>query len=234
MEDAWDDFEDTNLNKDQWKGEDEDDVMENWDDDSEEEKEKEAAKEAPKVAPKQGGKKYLKQLLKEKEEKEAKEQEARITELMNKTSEQKLADKLNAQKLAEDSDFMIAKEGFAGKENDSNVKTLDNFKPSTKADFKEMSEMMISKFASFEDSPHYSYVFETVVKQAMIALKAEDLRKLSTSISVLANEKQKLEKNQKKKKSKKPTLSTNKRNIQAAVNTYDDYGGDDGDFDDFM
>jgi len=35
-----DDFEDTNLNKDQWKGEDEDDVMENWDDDSEEEKEK--------------------------------------------------------------------------------------------------------------------------------------------------------------------------------------------------
>ena len=58
---------------------------------------------------KKGGKKYLQQKLKEKEAQRIKEAEERRLKEENKTPEEKMADRLLAQKLAEESELEIVK-----------------------------------------------------------------------------------------------------------------------------
>lgn len=224
---------------DRWEGEDEDeDLLDNWDDEPEEEKkEEDKPAEAPKTeksaAPKKS-KKAMKAMLKEKEEKERLEREARIEAEMNKTPEDKLADRLRAQKLVEDSDFAVAQDMFADRRAvDPNLVTIDNMEPKTKDDFNKLVDMLKKKMATLEASPHYSHLVESLLQNAMIPLNAETLRKMATSCNVLANEKQKLEKAKKggKKASGKKSLAVGKGVAKQQQSTYDDYVDD---FDDFM
>ena len=70
------------------------------------------AAEKPQEA-KKGGKKYLRQKLKEKEAQKLKEAEERRLKEENKTPEEKMADRLLAQKLAEESELEIVKGQFS-------------------------------------------------------------------------------------------------------------------------
>ena len=72
--------------------------------------EKPPAQVKPKIEPKKGGKKYMKQMLKEKEEKERLQREEKIAAQLAKTPEDLMREKMEAQKLAEESDFEFAQE----------------------------------------------------------------------------------------------------------------------------
>jgi len=220
-----------NFDSNRWEGEDEDDNdLGNWDD-SEPEEEVKAPSPQVQEPPKKGGKKQLKQVLKEKEEKERLEREKRRAIEAAMTPEEKLAEKLRAQKLAEDSDFELTNEMFASKPVDPNEITLDNFKPTTKEDFRKMADMMTTKLANLESSPHYFFLLDTVMSKAMLTLIPEDLRKLSTSLNVLANEKTKQEKAKKGKKSSKAKLAgATKAATRHEVEDFSNYD----EFDDFM
>jgi len=225
-----DDWSDTEVDHDnQWQGEDENsDLNDDWDASSDEE-----VKEV-KAAPVHVKKKTARQLAKEKEEQEKKEREERAAKLAAQTPEEKLAEKLRLQKLAEDSDFGITQDMFGAGGDDAGRKTLDNFNPSTKNEFTEFIEMMASKFQKFENSPHYFYAVDAFVQKAMQSLNVDDLKKISKSMTILANEKQKLEKSagKKGKKATKAKLGgVSKASNKDVYNTYDDY---DNEFDDFM
>jgi len=228
MDDNWSDNEEIQDNN--WQGEDEEDDLGDWDASSEEEEVKEV-----KPAPVHIKKKTPRQLAKEKEEQEKKEREERAKKLAEQTPEDMMAEKLRLQKLAEDSDFGITQDLFgSGEKSDSGKKTLENFKPATKGDFTEYVTMMSENWKNHESSPHYFYAFDAFVKEGIQSLKVDDLKKISKSITILANEKQKAEKQQGK-KGKKATKAklggVSKAASKDVYQTYDDY---DNEFDDFM
>jgi len=192
---------------DRWEGEDEDDdLKDNWDEDSEEEAPKVEAPK-PKEPPKKGGKKYLKEKLREKEEEERKKREQLIQEQMGKSAEDKMREQLLNQKLAEEADFQMMNEMLASVPVDPNAITLDSFKPRTKEDFTQFCDLLKKKLAEMESSPHYFYMMDTILASAAVPMKTEELKKLATSLNAIATEKLKQEKQSKKgKKSSKAKL----------------------------
>jgi len=228
-----DDWDSQNYTvKENWDDEDEqDDLKDNWDDEEEVAEEKPPAQVKPKIEPKKGGKKYMKQMLKEKEEKERLQREEKIAAQLAKTPEDLMREKMEAQKLAEESDFEFAQELLSTKKTvETTAVTIDNFTPSTKEDFTKLVKMLTEKLSSLESSPHYFYLFDSLVSKAMVSVRAEDLKKVASSLNVLANEKTKLEKKKGGKKSTKAKLGGASK--AGRNDMYDDYQYDD--MDDFM
>lgn len=219
---------------DKWEGEDEDDeVRDNWDDEDEADKKDETiSAEASAVQIKK--KKPLKERLAEKEEKRKKDlEEKRKQEEEAKkqlTPKQLFEEKLRRQKIQEEADLALAVEAFGfGKEEPVVVGVLDGFEPKTKEDFDKFSQMLCEKITQFEKSPYYVPFMETFVCDVTLAVGPDDLKKLSSTLTALYNEKVKLQKSTKgKKKTKKATLTIEKNIL--AVN--EDNGFDD--FDDYL
>nr|XP_026693408.1 eukaryotic translation initiation factor 3 subunit J-A-like [Ciona intestinalis] len=232
--DDWDseNFEpaDVKLNSDKWEGEDEEDVLkDNWDD---EEEEKEKEEEKPKVEVKKGGKKYLQMKLKEKEEEKKREAERRRQEEEEKTPEEKMRDKLLAQKLAEESDMAMTKELFTKEETTETSVSFGDYNPRTKADFIEFAELIKTKLTSLEESPHYAFLVETLVNSCTVCLNHEEIKKISSSLNALASEKLKQE------RAKKGTKKTQKAKLGGGMKSTRNDAMEDfssyNDFDDFM
>ncbi|KAF3955670.1 hypothetical protein ACB098_09G080400 [Castanea mollissima] len=132
-----------------------------------------------------------------------------------------VAEKLRQQRLVEEADYKSTKELF-GERGDE--KTLDNFIPKSENDFLEYAELVSNKLRPFEKSYHYITLLKAVMRLSMTTLKAADAKDVASSVSAIANEKLKAEKEAnagKKKGSKKKQLLVDKPDDDIAVNSYD-------------
>jgi len=224
---------------DRWSGEDEDDdgLKDNWDDD-EEEKE---ASDVPKSQPKK--KKTLAEKIAEREEIKKKEALAKMNQAEEErelTPEEELERKLMDQKRQEEADLELAKEAFGVSDTAPVLpgqKTIDNFNPKNKDEFAELSNMIVEKLSTLEYKTDFNYFLETLVRDCCAGREPEDIKKISNTLTLLANEKQKLSKADKNKGKKKAaatgkkTLATGKGVGKADDDYYDDYYNE---YDDFM
>jgi len=226
---------------DRWSGEDEDEdgLKDNWDDEEEEKQEGDVPKSQPKK------KKTLAEKIAEREE--IKKQEA-LAKLQNAEEERELTpaeameQKLMDQKRQEEADLELAKEAF-GVMDDANgtvlpgQKTIDNFVPKNKDEFTELSSMIVEKLSTLEYKSDFAFFLETLVRDCCAGREPEDIKKISNTLTVLANEKQKLNKADKNKGKKKAaattkkTLASGKAVQKADDDYYDDYYNE---YDDFM
>lgn len=202
---------------DKWEGEDEeDDIKDNWDDE-EEEAEKIAKENAVQPVVAKPQKNVKKKQLTKIKEKEIQEEERELTE------EEK-------QRLQEESDLMLAKEAF-GDDNDSkNGASLSDISLSTKDDFDAFKRALVTKLVAVEKSAHYVAFLETLFRELCASLEADDIKRISGSLSALFNEKIKAQKagTKPKKKGKGFSLKVERNEVDF------DTGNDGGDYDDFM
>ncbi|XP_075651992.1 uncharacterized protein LOC142622414 [Castanea sativa] len=196
--------------KNKWDDEDmdDDDVKESWEDEDE-----------PTPAPE----------TKPPVEKAPKKPTVKATEKKGKTVEvvqeeplDPVAEKLRQQRLVEEADYKSTKELF-GERGDE--KTLDNFIPKSESDFLEYAELISHKLRPFEKSFHYITLLKAVMRLSMTTLKAADAKDVASSVTAIANEKLKAEKEanagKKKTGSKKKQLLVDKPDDDLVVNGYD-------------
>nr|XP_037268492.1 eukaryotic translation initiation factor 3 subunit J-like isoform X1 [Rhipicephalus microplus] len=255
MADDWEkeDYEPPSFAKkpavgDRWEGEDEEDVKDNWDDEDEE---KEATPPAEAsltaVAPKK--KKPLSQIIQEKEERRRREaEEKRAREEQQRaalTPEEEQAEKLRRQRMQEEADLQLAKEAFVGPAGDPELGGLDplslvpgltesdgidSLQPVTRDDFDNLRKALATKLTACERSPHYMGFLDDLLRDLSLNMEPEDVKRLSSSLNAVANEKVKQQKLKHKKKGSKKGASLNVGKDDGLVNL-DDYGNE---YDDFM
>jgi len=196
---------------DKWEGEDEDDdIADSWDAlDEDEDKEK------PKTTTQPKKKKTLDEKIKEREEKRrleklAREEERKREEEANRelTPEEQMAEKLRQQRLQEESDLELAKEAFGITEDMPGVKTIDKFVPDNREEFNELSQMLVTKLQDLENKSEYPGFLETLFRDCCASVDAETIKKIASTLNVLASEKQKLSKPKAGKKKGAKTTNT--------------------------
>jgi len=204
---------------DRWEGEDEDDdVKDNWDDEDEEPKSESVTDEVPK--PKPAKKNKLKDKI---AEKEAKAAAAKLNRPM--TQEELLADKLERQRLQEEADLNLGKEAFGIIEGGSGLEGA----LSSKEDFDTFKKSLVTRLQSVEKSPHYISFLEAAFREICASLDPDDIKRLSSNLNSLFNEKVKSLKGPAKKKTKPKGAGIKVERSAMEV-------GDDGydEFEDFM
>ncbi|KAL8515236.1 hypothetical protein ACS0TY_014085 [Phlomoides rotata] len=169
------------LPKSNWDDEDldENDVKDSWEDevDNEPPKEPKAQPPPPAKAPKASAK------LGEKKGKDV--------EAVKEASLDPIAEKLRQQRLVEEADFKATAELFARK---GDEKTLDNFIPKTESDFAEYAQLISHKLRVYEKSYHYIGLLKAVMRLSLTSLKGADAKDIASSVTAIANEKIKAEK----------------------------------------
>lgn len=195
----------------------------------------------PKTQPKK--KKTLAEKIAEREELKKKEALAKMQQAEEErelTPEEELERKLMDQKRQEEADLELAKEAFGVTDVAPALpgqKTIDNFNPKNKDEFAELSNMIVEKLSTLEYKTDFTYFLETLVRDCCAGREPEDIKKISNTLTLLANEKQKLSKADKNKGKKKAaatgkkTLATGKGVGKADDDYYDDYYNE---YDDFM
>ncbi|KAJ8343500.1 hypothetical protein SKAU_G00308290 [Synaphobranchus kaupii] len=227
--------------QDKWEGEDEEeDVKDNWDDEEDEEEKKAEVKKAEvkKAEVKVSDKKKLSEKIREKEilekQEELKETLDESTEKSDLTPEEDLEEKLRVKQLQEEADLELAKDAFGVC---NNVTGIDAMSPCSKDDFTEFEKLLKEKISPYEKSVHYSNFLESLFRDLCISLEVEDLKKISTSLTVLLSEKQKQEKQNKAKKKKKGVVPSGglKAKMKDDLADYGEFeGGYVQDYEDFM
>ncbi|KAI7726933.1 hypothetical protein M8C21_013996 [Ambrosia artemisiifolia] len=140
-----------------------------------------------------------------------------------------VVEKLRQQRLVEEADYKNTTELFASEKGDD--KTIDNFIPKSENDFLEYAELISNKLRPFEKSFHYIGLLKHVMRLSLTSLKAADAKEVASSVTAIANEKLKAEKEaaagKKKTGGKKKQLLVDKPDDEAVVNAgydgYDDY-----------
>ncbi|XP_033258707.2 LOW QUALITY PROTEIN: eukaryotic translation initiation factor 3 subunit J-like [Orcinus orca] len=213
---------------DRWEGDDED-VKDNWDDDDDDKKKEAEVKPEVKISEKKKTEK-----IKEKGWQRKKRQEE-IKKRLEEPEEPKVLtpDKLRLKKLQEESDLELAKETFGV---NNTVYGIDAMNPSSRDDFTEFGKLLKDKITQYEKSLYYASFLEALVRDVCISLEIDDLKKITSSLTVLCSEKQKEEKQSKAKKKKKGVVPGG--GLKATMKDHlADHGGYDGgyvqDFEDF-
>lgn len=137
-----------------------------------------------------------------------------------------VAEKLRQQRLVEEADYKSTTELFAKK---GDEKTLENFIPKSESDFFEYAELISHKLRPYEKSYFYMGLLKEVMRLSMTTLKGQDAKEVASSITAIANEKIKAEKDAnagKKKGGKKKQLHVDRADDDAVVNAYDGYDDD--------
>ncbi|KNE70404.1 hypothetical protein AMAG_14540 [Allomyces macrogynus ATCC 38327] len=215
--------------------EDDDDVADAWDADSDDEKP--AAKPAaasPAAAARPGSttppvpkKRTIKQAIAERQAEEARQaaeaaakKAAAEAAASAEAAETPAERKARLQRAVEEEDAKVAETLFGnlsvGGDNKPAEKTLLNFNPRTKTDFDKYATLVVERFANFEKLQYYPTFLENVVRTLADKLKIEDVRKLSSSLNALANDKQRAEKEAQKKK--KSTKKQDVRKLSSSLN----------------
>ncbi|WOL03993.1 hypothetical protein Cni_G12714 [Canna indica] len=209
--------------KNQWDDEDVDDenVKESWED----EEELVQAPKAEQVLETSAAKAGRKGADKKEELPEAKTGGATSEVLADP-----VAEKLRQQRLVEEADYKSTAELFAKKGGD---KTLDNFIPKSENDFMEYAELLSHKIRPYEKSFHYMGLLKAVMRLSMASMKGADAKELASTVTAIANEKIKAEKEanagKKKQGAKKKQLHVERGDDDfSAAGGYDDV--DDYDF----
>ncbi|KAK8979959.1 hypothetical protein V6N11_061703 [Hibiscus sabdariffa] len=206
------------LPKSKWDDEDLDDtdIKDSWEDEDEPPQPQQPVAKAPEEkAPKKPAAK-------------ATEKKGKAVEVSKQEPLDPVAEKLRQQRLVEEADYKSTTELFAKKGDD---KTLDNFIPKSESDFLEYAELVSHKLLPYEKSYHYIALLKAVMRLSLTSLKAADTKDIASSITAIANEKLKAEKeatSKKKTGGKKKQLLVDKPDDDLVVNAYDDI--DDYDF----
>ena len=237
--------------------EDDSDVLESWDaaEDSEAEREKEKkaaeAKEKAEAAAKASHKSKSQRIEERRQENLRKRQEEEEGSSEEDEDEAEKRERLRASEKA--SDLRHAEDLFGGvggvpasrgakpvtvQAGDDPSQTVDLsrlklFEPNTVSQFAQLRETLVPLFNANAKKPQYALFLQEFTKQTVKDLNSEQVKKISTGLSTISNEKMKEEKAAEKggKKSKaqktKATLSAN-RDVahKADVTSYDDDGLD--------
>ncbi|KAJ0234473.1 Eukaryotic translation initiation factor 3 30 kDa subunit [Hirschfeldia incana] len=121
-----------------------------------------------------------------------------------------LAEKLRMQRLVEEADYQATAELFGAK---TEEKSVDIFIPKSESDFLEYAEMISRKLLPYEKSFHYIGLLKAVMRLSVANMKAADVKDVTSSVTAIANEKLKAEKEAaagKKKSGKKKQLHVDK------------------------
>ncbi|XP_019430494.1 PREDICTED: eukaryotic translation initiation factor 3 subunit J-like isoform X2 [Lupinus angustifolius] len=121
-----------------------------------------------------------------------------------------MAEKLRQQRLVEEADYKSTKELFGG---GSDEKNIDTFIPKSESDFLEYAELISNKLRPFEKSYHYMGLLKAVMRLSTTSLTGADAKDIASSVTAIANEKIKTEKEAnagKKKGGKKKQLTVDK------------------------
>lgn len=199
-----------------WEGEDEEeDAPDDWEAESDEDKPAAPATEAPIKK-----KKSLAERIAEKEAKRREDLERRRREeeeaQQNLSPEEQLAAKARALKMQEDADLEVAMETFGVSKDDLSSSSPLDARPSTKAEFDTYRTALVEKMRSFESAASYSGFLEELVRDLCWNLDSDDVKKVSTSLNALYNDKVK-SKQGKSKKGKKGA------SVKVEKTAYDDY-----------
>ncbi|KAK3027140.1 hypothetical protein RJ639_041241, partial [Escallonia herrerae] len=156
---------------------DENDVRESWEDEDE-------PAPAPVVQP--PAEKVPKKSIPKSSDKKGK-----AVEVVKEAPLDPVAEKLRQQRLEEEADYRHTAELFAKRPDE---KSLDNFIPKSESDFSEYAELISHKLRPYEKSFHYIGLLKAVMRLSMVSLKAADAKEVASSVSAIANEKLKAEK----------------------------------------
>lgn len=163
---------------DKWEGEDEEeDLKDNWDDDDEEEPKSDSVSESADPKPKPLSKKKLLAM-------KIAEKEARKPKVL--TAEEEMSERLERQRLQEESDLSLAKEAFGISDNATG---LDALPLNTKEDFEAYKKSLVSRLQAVERSPHYIPFIEAAFRDICATMEPDDIKRLSSNLNSLWNEK---------------------------------------------
>uniref|UniRef100_A0A1D1XI18 Eukaryotic translation initiation factor 3 subunit J n=1 Tax=Anthurium amnicola TaxID=1678845 RepID=A0A1D1XI18_9ARAE len=207
------------LPKGLWDDEDveEENVKESWEDEDASEVPKPQPpieKTVPKASVKAGGKKAI---MAQGETSEVKE-----TLVPDEVLSDPIQEKLRQQRLVEEADYKSTAELFAKRDDE---KTLDNFIPQSEKDFLEYAELISHKLCPYDKSFHYIGLLKAVMRLSITNMKAADAKEVASSITAIANEKLKVEKEaaagKKKQGAKKKQLHVDKPDNDMVPDSYD-------------
>lgn len=92
---------------------------------------------------------------------------------------------------------------------------LSNMQPVSRTELLEYADLLKKKISEFESLPSYAFFAETVVRDLVACLNVDDSRKISSCLTAIVNEKQKILKESqgkgKKKASAKKTVNVSAR-----------------------
>jgi len=241
---AWDadDFEPPKITvpktTDKWEGEDEEeDLKDNWDEDSDEEKSEKT--ESSTTAPKRK-KKNLAQIIADKEKRQQEEAERRkqLAEEAKKaqTPEEVLAEKLRVQKIQEESDRLLAADLMGGNdEEDEESKALDAFDLNDASSLESFRKSLITKIRSvdrLEKKPYFITFVEDLSRDLCFNLESDEIKRVTTVLNGMYNEKVKASKPTKGKKKAANKAKLNSGNNAITDSMANDFGY--SEFDDFI
>ncbi|CAG8565035.1 14164_t:CDS:10 [Ambispora leptoticha] len=221
-----------------WDDEDKDDgqIKEAWDESEEEQEKKVETKTQAEPAKKKSplSQKIAEREARNKENDKLKKQQKQYEEEEDPVQKKNLLRQLQVDADLENTAnaFGVDLEDLRGQltyyQKDTFV-TLDTIDPKNKEEFEEFSQLLIARIRKHEKQGYYPTFLINLFRELCFPLKDIDVRKASSTLAALANEKAKAlkESNKPKKKGKKPFLATEKSDTT-------DYTNLDDEFDDFM
>ncbi|KAG0244861.1 Translation initiation factor 3 subunit J component [Mortierella sp. GBA43] len=221
--------------KKQWDDEDvdEDDVKDEWDASSESEKEEEVKQPVAKPKKMTLDEKIAQRNAEAERKKQAAQEKAAAVE---ETKEERAQRLQREQQAMIDSDLANAADLFGAVNVSGASGQLETMKPKTKEEFNDFTAALVSLIQKHEKQGLYVSFLEGLFRELSQnqICRDVDVRKFASTLTTVANEKQKAAKDAsktKKKGSAKPSLVANK--VNTVVDTRD-YSNDYDEFEDFM
>ncbi|KAJ2662907.1 Translation initiation factor 3 subunit J component [Coemansia sp. RSA 1200] len=240
----WEDFETKDAapafappRKNKWGEEESDsDIPDNWDDsdNSDDEKPQPAAAAVP--APKPKTKKTFAEKIAERQAEREAQRSAAEGAFDDDSDEDENGNGKNERDRQRqvEADMQNTDDLFAGltiKDTEVN-KTIINMNPKTQAEFDEFQKALVERIQKCQSSRPYVQFLEKFIRELALPLKDIEVRKFASTLTALANEKQKAGRdNKSKKKTNKKAAVVTAPNNQMDMN---DYSRGYEDFDDFM
>ncbi|KAJ2809268.1 Translation initiation factor 3 subunit J component [Coemansia guatemalensis] len=222
-----------------WGDEDNDSsgsAVDNWDDmDSEEESSSDEKPVA--AAPKPKKEPISVRIAKKQAEREAKRAEAKLAagEDSDVDEEDLVSRKLRERQRQIESDQDAINDLFTGMsvKDAKNGDVLTQLVPKTQPEFDELQAALVSRIQKVQGHRLYFGFLEKLIRELAVPLGDADVRRLSSTLTALASEKQRAAREavKGKKKNKKAVLATGPPKTQVDMT---DYSRDFDDFDDFM
>ncbi|CAO3685859.1 unnamed protein product [Umbelopsis ramanniana] len=164
--------------------------------------------------------------------------EAKRSQLANRqqpeTDEEAFERKEREKRLQIESDIQNASDLFSGVAVDDGSEPIEKMKPVTKEQFEAYQKRLVETITVHQKSGQYKVFLENLIRELCLPIKDLEVRKISSTLTALANEKQRQQREAakpKKKGKEKPTLQGNQKTAgrpdTAAYDNFDD-------FDDFM
>ncbi|KAG2222590.1 hypothetical protein INT45_008709, partial [Circinella minor] len=223
--------------KTKWDDEDvEDDVKDDWEEESSDEEKKED-KQLPPIRKKVplAQKIAEKKAAEEERKKEIEAKKAAIRAREDETEEEAFERKQRERNLQIESDMNSATDLFSGVSvsKNNNSKSIEEFKPKTRVEYNDYAKRLAEIILANSKSINYGTFLDTLVREIAAPCKDTDIRKAASSLTAMANEKQRQAKEATKTKKKgKPQLAAAGKN--AAMDDSSAYRDVYDDFDDFM